>query len=72
MYGPSDLGLRQFCYGTFGHARHACLKAQPSLFLHFERRKGSDLDHEKPWNIRCCPRKNLVKMTDGKEDYEGQ
>lgn len=72
MDDPFDLGLRQFCDGTFEHARHVCLTTQPSLFSHFEKKEGSDLDHEKTWNIRWSARENLVKLLDGKEDYEDQ
>ncbi|KAH8767283.1 hypothetical protein F5883DRAFT_629567 [Diaporthe sp. PMI_573] len=72
MDDPFDLGLRQFCDGTFEHERHVCLTTQPSLFSHFEKKEGSDLDHEKTWNIRWSARENLVKLLDGKEDYDDQ
>lgn len=72
MDDPFDLGLRQFCDGTFGHARHVCLTTQPSLFSHFEKKEGSELDHEKTWNIRWSARENLVKLLDGEGDYEDQ
>lgn len=72
MDDPFDLGLRQFCDGTFEHSRHVCLTTQPSLFSHFEKKEDSDLDYEKTWNIRWSARENLVKLLDGREDYEDQ
>ncbi|POS70412.1 hypothetical protein DHEL01_v211193 [Diaporthe helianthi] len=72
MDDPFDLGLRQFCDGTFEHQRHVCLTTQPSLFSHFEKMEGSQLDHEKTWNIRWSARENLVKLLDGEASYDDQ
>ncbi|KAG8156515.1 hypothetical protein KVR01_013619 [Diaporthe batatas] len=72
MDDPFDLGLRQFCDGTFEHKRHVCLTTQPSLFSHFTKQEGSDLDHDKTWNIRWSARENLVKLMDGQDDYDDQ
>ncbi|CAN8104388.1 unnamed protein product [Discula destructiva] len=72
MDDPFDLGLRQFCDGIMGHERHICLTTNPSLFSHYEHKEGSELDHEKTWNIRWSARENLLKLLDGKDDYDDQ
>lgn len=72
MEDPFDLGLRQFCDGIMGHERHICLTTQPSLFSHYEHKEGSELDHEKTWNIRWSARENLPKLLDGNTDYDDQ
>lgn len=72
MDDPFDLGLRQFCDGIMGHGRHICLTTQPSLFSHYEHKDGSELDHEKTWNIRWSARENLLKLLDGKTEFDDQ
>ena len=41
IFGGNTLGLRGFLDGGFIHARHACLKPQPSTFQHRAPRCGS-------------------------------
>lgn len=72
MDDPFDLGLRQFCDGIMGHERHICLTTQPSLFSHYEHKEGSELDHEKTWNIRWSVRENLPKLLDGQTGFDDQ
>lgn len=72
MEDPFDLGLRQFCDGIMGHEQHTCLTTQPSLFSHYVHQEGSELDHEKTWNIRWSARENLPKLLEGKTGFEDQ